>query len=82
MGLLSHSVTMHKLGLPEGGGNDKDGGRWQEKDGTKKRGSDQETKFSIQHCIFIGRAHRTHPLFQLDYVTKQSQHAVYSFKLL
>ena len=28
-----------------------------------RQGSDQGSKFNIQHCVYIGKAHRTHPLF-------------------
>jgi hypothetical protein len=38
-----------------------------EKDQSKTKVSDQGSKFNIQHCIYIGRAHGAHPLFQLDY---------------
>jgi hypothetical protein len=47
-----------------------------------RQGSDQGFKFNIQHCVYIGQAHRPHPLFQLDYVAKQGQWAVYSSKFL
>jgi hypothetical protein len=45
-----------------------------------RQGSNQSSKFNIQHCIYIGKVHRPHPLFQLNYVAKQGQQAVYSSK--
>jgi hypothetical protein len=63
---------MDKLGLPERGSeNEKD--RVVGKGRMKPRqGFDQGFKFNIQHCIYIGQAHRHHPLFQLDCVVNSS----------
>ena len=47
-----------------------------------RQGSDQGSKFNIQHCVYIRKAHRPYPLFQLYYVAKQGQWAVYSSKFL
>jgi hypothetical protein len=61
-----------------------------EKDEAKAKVSDQCSKFNIEHCIYIGRTHRPilcfnwiiSALFQLDYVAKQSQQAIYSCRKL
>lgn len=51
-------------------------------------GNDEaKTRFSqgsmfIQHCIYIGQAHRPHPLFQLYYIANLAQQAVCSSKFL
>jgi hypothetical protein len=47
-----------------------------------RQGSDKGSKFNIQHCVYIGQAHRPHPLFQLNYVAMQGQRAVFSSKFL
>ena len=47
-----------------------------------RQGSDQGSKFNIQHFVYTGKAHRPHSLFQLEYVAKKAQKAVYSSKFL
>jgi hypothetical protein len=42
----------------------------------------QGSKFNIQHCVYIEQAHRPHPVYQLNYIAKQGQRAVYSSKFL
>jgi hypothetical protein len=42
-------------------------------DEVKTKVSDQGSKFNIQHCIYVGRAHRPHALFQMDYAAKHAQ---------
>ena len=77
----NHPAAMDKLGLPErGDGNEKKtgAGRGRRRRMKPRQGSDQGSKFNIQHCIYIGQAHRPHPLFQLDYISKQGQQADYS----
>ena len=72
---------MDELGLPErGAGNEKElGGERRMK---PRQGSDQGSKFNIQHFVYTGKAHRPHSLFQLEYVAKKAQKAVYSSKFL
>ena len=65
----NHPAAMDKLGLPErGDGNEKKtgAGRGRRRRLKPRQGSDQGSKFNIQHCVYIGKAHRPHPLFQLD----------------
>jgi hypothetical protein len=63
---------MDKLGIPESGAGNEKG--WGVREGwSQDKVSDQGSKFNIQHCVYIGRAHRPHPLFQLDWVAKQAQ---------
>jgi hypothetical protein len=47
-----------------------------------RQGFDQGSKFNIQHCCLYRAILQTHPLFQMDYVAKQTQQAVYSSKFL
>ena len=82
--VCSCPVAMDKLGLPERGLEmkrrwDRGGGKSRMK---PRQGSDQGFKFNIQHCVYIGKAHRPHPLFQLNYVAMQGQRAVFSSKFL
>jgi hypothetical protein len=74
-------AAKNELGLPErGAGNEKElGGERRMK---PRQGSVQGSKFNIHHYIYVGKAHRPHPLFPLDYVAKQGQWAVYSSKFL
>jgi hypothetical protein len=69
----SCSAALDELGYLKGGLEmKKDWGVGGEKDEAKTKVSDQGSKFNIQHCISIGRAHRPHPLFQLEYVCQAS----------
>jgi hypothetical protein len=36
--------------------------------------SDSGFEFNVQHCIYKEKAHKTHTLFELEYVAKQGQH--------
>ena len=38
-----------------------------------RQGSDQGSKFNSAAPVYRGKNHKTHPLFQLDYVAKQAQ---------
>ena len=77
--LFNMSVSVQQPGMnwvPEReAGNEK--GQGVREGWSQDKVSDQGSKFNVQHCV-IGRAHRPHPLFQLDYVAKQVQWAVYS----
>jgi hypothetical protein len=46
------------------------GGRGREKN-EAKTGSDQGSKFNIQHCIYIGKTHR--PIFCFSWIVLQSK---------
>lgn len=47
-----------------------------------RQGSDQGSKFNSAAPVYRGKNHKTHPLFQLDYVAKQAQRALSSSKFL
>jgi hypothetical protein len=47
-----------------------------------RQGSDQGSKFNSAAPAYKGKKNKIHPLFQLDYVAKQSQQADYSSKFL
>jgi hypothetical protein len=46
-----------------------------------RQGSDQGSKFNIQHFIYKGKAHRIHPLFHPEFVAKQGQHGSAIFQV-
>jgi hypothetical protein len=50
---------MDKLDFPEkGAGNEKEMGRGDKRRIKPRQGSDQGSKFNIQHCVYIGGTHR------------------------
>jgi hypothetical protein len=51
---------MDELGLPEKGTRNKKDRRLGgvERRMKPRQGSDQDSKFNIQHCVFIGKSHR------------------------
>jgi hypothetical protein len=64
---------MDKLGLPEKGvGNEKEmGGGVGERRMNPRQGSDQGSKFNLQHWVYIGRAHR--PILCFSWIMLQSK---------
>ena len=56
--------------VPERGAGNEKGQVGKRRMKPRQRSSDQDSKFNIQLCVYIGKNPQTHPLFQLDYVVK------------
>lgn len=62
--ICSCPAAMEELGIPErGSGNEKGWGERRREGWSQDKVFDQGSKFNFQHCVYIGKATQTNPLF-------------------